>query len=392
MEPTIAGVLALITCGLAVSCVFAGSALAQPGQDEVTPVVADVIAAPHQVLADDGRRHLAYELELINRSSWTATVRRIQTLARGKVVATLSGKRLAGLMLPFGAQTQGTKLTPGRSGFVLMDASFPAAGKLPVRLTHRISIRINRKPGDSVAATRYLTAPTRVVRRPAVVVAPPLRGSNWVVFNGCCDDFTAHRGAVLGINGALHVPERFAIDFLQIDAAGRLFSGPKELLSSYGYFGAPVLAASDGRVVAKVDGLPETSLTGGLPPGIAAWKAGGNHVVVGMGGGRFSLYAHMQPGSITVNVGGRVRVGQQVGLLGNTGNTDAPHLHFHVMDTPSPLASNSLPYRFSRFTVQSALTNLPAFFDGAQAALRSPRTAGPHRGELPLDARVLSFD
>jgi hypothetical protein len=60
---------------------------------------------------------------------------------------------------------------------------------------------------------------------------------------------TSHRAAVLPINGAIHVPERFAIDYVQIDGAGRLCSGPKSELSTYGYFGNSVLAAGDGRVV-----------------------------------------------------------------------------------------------------------------------------------------------
>jgi hypothetical protein len=68
-------------------------------------------------------------------------------------------------------------------------------------------------------------------------------------------------------------------------------------------------------------------------------------VVVKIAPKRFAFYAHMQPGSLRVKEGDRVRKGQILGLLGNTGNTDAPHLHFHIMDGPSPLQSNGLPVR-----------------------------------------------
>jgi len=57
----------------------------------------------------------------------------------------------------------------------------------------------------------------------------------------------------------------------------------------------------------------------------------------------------MQPGSLRVTQGDRVTRGQVIGLLGNFGNTDAPHLHFHVMDGPSPLRANGLPYTFASF-------------------------------------------
>jgi murein DD-endopeptidase MepM/ murein hydrolase activator NlpD len=47
---------------------------------------------------------------------------------------------------------------------------------------------------------------------------------------------------------------------------------------------------------------------------------------------------------MTVGKGDRVRKRQLLGLLGNTGNSDGPHLHFHIMDGPSPLQPNGLPF------------------------------------------------
>ena len=48
-----------------------------------------------------------------------------------------------------------------------------------------------------------------------------------------------------------------------------------------------------------------------------------------------------------------MRRGQPLGLVGNTGNSSAPHLHFHVVDGPSPLASNGRPYVIDSFSVVS---------------------------------------
>src|SRR5207244_9767897 len=55
----------------------------------------------------------------------------------------------------------------------------------------------------------------------------------WVAVNGCCDALTAHRGGIVPVNGALVAPERFAIDFVQLDRQRRLFSGPVGRLSGY---------------------------------------------------------------------------------------------------------------------------------------------------------------
>jgi hypothetical protein len=113
---------------------------------------------------------------------------------------------------------------------------------------------------------------------------------------------------VLPVNGALHVAERFAIDFVQLDDNGLMFDGPATSFDSYDFFGDPILSATAGKVVRVVNDLPETP-AGTFPQGITAAQAGGNHVVVAMGKGRFAFYAHLQPGSVRVKVGDPVKTG-----------------------------------------------------------------------------------
>jgi hypothetical protein len=383
-------VKSLVLIALAAAFAVPAPAPASDTLEQITPVVAYVLNPPQPVLASDGRQHLAYELILTNanRTAATATVRRIDALSGRRVVGSLAGARLAAVMLPFGSAKPGVKLNPGQGAFVLMDVTLARNAKVPNELVHRIQISLS--PRNPVAAMRYEVAPTRVVLRPAIVVAPPLRGARWVVGNGCCDALTSHRGAVLPVNGALHAPERFAVDFIQANPQGFLFSGPLDSLFSYGYFGDDVLAATAGTVVSVVDNLPNQIPGPSLPPGITASEAGGNHVVVAIGNGRYELYAHLQPGSAVVRPGQRVRVGQELGLLGNSGNSNFPHLHFQVMSTPSPLDASGLPYRFSRFTIEGQMTNIAAFSDGARARI-APRLRRIHRGELPLNDQVLDF-
>ena len=68
------------------------------------------------------------------------------------------------------------------------------------------------------------------------------------------------------------------------------------------------------------------------------------YVVLDLGGGRFAFYAHLQPGSLRVKAGDRVKAGQVLGLVGNSGNSTEPHLHFHISNGISPLGSEGLPY------------------------------------------------
>jgi hypothetical protein len=368
---------------LALGVPFA-SAAQEP--EQLTPVIGNVIAEPEPVLTSNGRRELAYELQLINRSQSTVTVRSLEALVGDKVAQKLSGKALEAQMSPYGQPHHSIKLKPGQGAFVVMDVSLAAKAKVPTELTHRIALTM--QPKQAAVATNYELAPTKVSGREAIVVAPPLRGSGWVVANGCCNEFNAHRGTVLPVNGAAHVAERFAIDFVQIDPMGRLFNGPLEL-TSYPYFGDEIHSATAGTVVSVLDNVPETP-PGSLPVGITAEQAGGNHVVVAIGGGRYAFYAHMQPGSVRVKAGQKVKVGQVLGLLGNSGNSDGPHLHFHIMSTPHPLEANGMPYRFSNFTVEGTLTNAEGIQKGEVAKVTAAER-GVRHDELPLTNQVIAF-
>ena len=76
---------------------------------------------------------------------------------------------------------------------------------------------------------------------------------------------------------------------------------------------------------------------------------GGNLGILSLRHGHYAFYAHRQPGSIRVKPGDRVRRGQVLGLLGNSGNSDAPHRHFQISNGDSWLASEGVPFLFDSF-------------------------------------------
>ena len=116
----------------------------------------------------------------------------------------------------------------------------------------------------------------------------------------------------------------------------------------------------------------------------------GQHVMQDL---RNALYAHLQTGSVRVRPGDVVTTGQVLGLLGNTGNSDAPHLHFHVMNGPVPLASQGLPYVFDRFTSAGrADLDDPGAMNGDPVKVDRGWNAGPAGDRLPLDNQVVAFD
>jgi murein DD-endopeptidase MepM/ murein hydrolase activator NlpD len=93
-------------------------------------------------------------------------------------------------------------------------------------------------------------------------------------------------------------------------------------------------------------------------------------------------------------VGQQLTRGQVVGKLGNSGNTDAPHLHFHVMDRPDPLAANGLPFEFDSFALEGRVTSAESLQQGTAGPVPfqiDRAGAGPRAGVSPLGFDVMGY-
>jgi hypothetical protein len=347
----------------------------------------------------DGKTHLVYELIVQNQSSATVTVQSIEAMSStGQVLDRLSSSSLDDVVrLNNGHQGTALVLNAGEGAYVFMDVTV-RPGRVPGRLEHRFSMLVQPSATTdqnqpSAQQLRFVGAATPVVRVRPVAVAPPLTGAGWVIANGCCNAITSHRGATLPINGTVYAPERFAVDLVQLNAQDRLYAGDPSKNASFEYFGMPIHSVAPGTVVSLIDGSPENT-PGTLPSNATIQTAGGNEVVVDIGAGHYAFYAHLQPGSIRVRKGQHVTTGQVLGLLGNTGNTDAPHLHFQIMSGPSPLQSNGLPFEFTSFVGQGRVTEANAIsppFTGAQAPVDRDYLPGRHANEMPLNLQIVKF-
>jgi len=367
----------------------AAGAVAGPDDSaQIVPLGMKIDNAPVPVLGADGRNHLAYEITIVNQTAGAVTIQSVQARqGRRRIGAPLEGEALASMLRVNGSE--GPEIPGGGSALLFMDVKYPRGARRPTRLEHFISMSFDNPP-QAVQQFSFTGVPTNVSRLRPIVVRSPLRGPNWIAANGCCAPINAHRGATLSIDGTVRVPERFAIDWVQLDGQDFLFQGAISDLSNWGYFGTRIHAALPGRVVSILDDMPE-QVPGALPEGQTVQTAGGNHMVIRYGPRRYAFYAHMQPGSLRFKPGDRVRTGQVLGLLGNTGNTDGPHLHFHIMDGPSPLQSNGLPFVHPRFSSRGLLTNLPGVSAGQVAQISDSGLAGTFRRRMPLNDQVVGF-
>jgi murein DD-endopeptidase MepM/ murein hydrolase activator NlpD len=357
-----------------------------------TPLLMRVLDPPEPVKGTDGKYHLVYELVLTNSSPGTATVASIQTIdpKSGEVVDSLTRAEVAARTVLLGDISGKTadNIGSGRVAIVFLDATFEDLKDVPKEVDHRVKTGFDIPGGFGSnlfpKQTTDTGGATGILNKKPVVIGPPLRGKNWVVANGCCNA-SPHRGAMLAFDQKLLATERYAIDWFRSDGKGHLVFPDKEhtKLTDFPAYDKPIISVDNGKVVDVVDKYPDVE-PGKIDPDLTLKDAGGNHVIVDIGGGRYAFYAHLKPNSITVKEGERVRRGQVIARLGNSGNTTAPHLHFHVMDAPLPLgADHNLPYVIDSFRYQG-------FIDEDQL-FHPSRPPQPREDELPLFPTVVTF-
>jgi murein DD-endopeptidase MepM/ murein hydrolase activator NlpD len=191
----------------------------------------------------------------------------------------------------------------------------------------------------------------------------PLRGVSYVGWGASLH--TAHRWVL---------PEAYALDIARLGGRGLTYRGDGKRFSDYYAYGTEILAAAAGKVVESANDIPEDQTLLQLPDeSTDAYTARvrenqaklmktenglmGNYVLIDHGNREYSLYAHMQPGSVRVRPGDSVAAGALLGRLGSSGNSTEPHLHFHVCSGSSALQCSGVPVSFSNIKVLWAETD-----------------------------------
>lgn len=378
--------LAILGCTAVVLVAGCGSNEPAPTTPALPPAVPTaligrVLAEPVPVPSTDGRTHLVYEVLLTNTLGGNATLSSLTARDGDRQLLTLAGDNLKNWTRTLGDSATPTNvLGPGQSATVWLDIPVDHAA-VPENITHTVDLAVTKPvPGLIEAKSTQQVAPTAVSDAGPVTIAPPLDGTGWIDVNGCCE-MTSHRMATNPINGEISVAERFAVDYLRLGTDNRILSGDPTRVESYPFYGAPVYAAAEATVVSVRDDLPDQVPTKS-PTGLPLDEYTGNHVVLDLGDGHYALYAHLKPGSVSVAPGDRVTRGQALAELGNSGNSSAPHLHFHVMDGPDPLASNGLPFVIEEFRLSQRL--------GGEADLDRLIAGQPARLQPGFGARELT--
>ena len=358
------------------------------------PVDLEIPIAPTPVKAD-GKIHLLYELHITNFRAKNLELTRIEVLNDVMNSLPLASYKEAELTSRLGRPGAPPDLPDkrviggGMRAVVFLQITVNAEADIPRSLHHRLFFKPD-EPNANGEERMVDGALVTIHRRSPLVINPPLRGEGWLALSALSNT-NIHRRTLVVVNGKARIAQRFATDWTRIGADGLAFRGDPARNANWSAYGAEVLAVADATVVDVKDGIPENDPTSdkkAVP--ITLETVGGNYIILDLGNGYFAFYAHLQPKSIRVKVGDKVRRGQVLALLGNSGQADAPHLHFHITDGNSPLGAEGVPYVFESFEMQGILPSKKLLVEGGWKP-QPDTTTDKRRLEMPIENAIVRF-
>jgi len=244
------------------------------------------------------------------------------------------------------------KSTVAGSALAALRTDLPAAGSpcfpflLRIRNTAPRAARI-----DSMTCAVLVRGPQGPAERVSIEIpladyAPkttllfPFRGRGLITQGGTADGGHGNRSG------------QFAVDAIGLSEAYAPQTSDEETNEAACGWGREILAPAAGVVVKFRADRPDQPVPGTTNPEflLPEFKNGGdpgNHVVLDHENGEFSLICHFQVGSLGVEAGQRVAAGETLGLLGNSGDSSFPHVHYQLMDGADWQRCDALPYRFA---------------------------------------------
>jgi murein DD-endopeptidase MepM/ murein hydrolase activator NlpD len=316
------------------------------------------------VPADDLTQYLVYDLYVTN---WNAPP--ALRFAAVDVEDAATGKRLARLdtvaletpstlrITPYPGSRPGpaNRLFPaGRTAIIRMEVKLPLGASVPHAVRHRIAfesdpnLQLLEDDGSLSSELVAFSESMPIDRARPIAIGPPLLGGPWYCSNGI-GAFGGHEWIGASERTArMFATSRFGCDWSRAGAASDINS-----------YGADVIAVADGRVVKAQDDVPENVRQDGggsvMPVPLTNKTIPGNWIVLEIGKDRYAYYAHLQLGSLRVKVGDRVRKGQLLAKVGNSGNATGPHLHFHVCNGPGQSTCDAVPYVITSYSLSGRL-------------------------------------
>ena len=354
-------------------------------------VTFQVLQIPTPLMANN-QAFLVYEIYLTNLGSYPVKLNSLEIISDSneeKPLFIFSADKLRQIIKGFSGlnspKAMLLNIMPGEQKILFMWLSFASATDIPTKLFHVLYFQTLNKEYQLIPIK---SAPLILKKSQPIIIASPVKGDMWVAGNAPSNT-SPHRRAGIVLDGHEYFSQRYAIDFVQIGPDGKTYHG--DMLNNVNYYcyGKPVLAVANGKVLSITDNIPENMPNSGkyVVP-INLQTAGGNEVILDLGNGLYALYGHLIPGTIQVKAGDVIKKGDVLGKIGNSGNSTEAHLHFQIMDKPSTLAANGVPYAFDGYELYpSEVTGIDATY---KIKLLSKKTR-KFINQLMLEDAVVKF-
>jgi murein DD-endopeptidase len=358
----------LMTSSLCATCLGFSFALAVIlGTPQATvarergPRVEVVCPSPPIPVKLDEQQILVYELHVTNFDIVPLMLKSVEVFGntdQSQPLKTILDDALSGTMVEVGSKS-GAKnsqiIEPGNRAVVFMWIELGPDRRIPTSLRHRMVFATTVKDGSVKNAPENTVVEATLDEFLVPIshddlpeISSPFDGGVWVAGEGPAND-SGHRRSLLAIDGSVHSPERFAIDWVKVGPNGDSHHDGTNRNENWWGYGEAVHSVADGEVTQTMDGIPENTPRV-LPQPVTLDNIAGNYVVVRISPNRYVTYAHLQNGSIRVRVHDHIHRGDVLARLGNTGQATGPHLHFQITDRDSVLESEGVPFVFESFT------------------------------------------
>lgn len=164
----------------------------------------------------------------------------------------------------------------------------------------------------------------------------PFKGT-WYVEYGGTKKKNSHSWDIIG--------QRYAYDF-EIRKENLPYHGDPTKNENYYSYLENIYAPSDGWVVEIIDKYKNTHITKDRKIINDCDNPRGNHIIIKHNHGEYSTICHFEKGTFNVQIGDLVKEGQLIGKVGNSGNTQGPHIHFQIQLGIDPDNSKGVPITF----------------------------------------------
>lgn len=243
-------------------------------------------------------------------------------------------------------ENESNLISENQFGILNLKLEFKNTNAIPKKIFHKLHFKVQKGNGESMMYPMETTIVDIPAKTNLTLGLPFNKKGKWLY------EAESHKNSRFLTEGRVTYPQRFAIDWIFVNNNEELAKSNIKENKNWHTYGLELVSVADGIVVDVKDNIIENEpLSEEMAVDITRETIGGNYVIIDIGNGVYAFYGHLIPNSLKVSIGDRVNKGQIIGLLGNSGNSDLPHLHFHLESKSNrSFGGEGMPYYIKEFT------------------------------------------